>query len=52
MYGGPVDYAGFYNAGSFGPALVANFPPAIWFTVVSILLLRKCEPASAISRGR
>ena len=52
MYGGPVDYAGFYNAGSFGPALVANFPPAIWFTAVSILLLRKCEPASAISRGR
>jgi hypothetical protein len=41
MYGGPVDFAGFYNAGSFGPALAANFPPAIWFATVSILMLRK-----------
>jgi hypothetical protein len=44
MYGGPVDLAGFYNAGSFGPALVANFPPAVWFAVVSILMLCKREP--------
>jgi hypothetical protein len=43
MYGGPVDYAGLYNAGSFRPALVANFPPAIWFATVSIVMLRKRE---------
>jgi hypothetical protein len=41
MYGGPVDLAGPYNAGSFVPALVANFPPAVWFVAVSILLLCK-----------
>ncbi len=45
MYGGPVDLAGRYNAGSFGPALVANFPPAIWFMAVSILMLRKQAPS-------
>jgi hypothetical protein len=47
MYGGPVDFAGVYNAGSFGPALVANFPPAIWFAAVSILMLRKRERSSS-----
>jgi hypothetical protein len=40
MYGGPVNYTGF-TAGSFVPALAANFPPAIWFLTVSIMLLRK-----------
>lgn len=40
IYGGPINYAGF-TAGSFAPALVANFPPAIWFVTVSIMLLRK-----------
>ena len=44
MYGGPVDYAGFYNAGGWGPAVVANFPPLIWFLVVGIILIR---PAGA-----
>jgi hypothetical protein len=40
MYGGPVDYTGFYNAGGWGPAIVANFPPMIWFLVVSLMLIR------------
>lgn len=40
MYGGPVDFKGFYNAGGWGPALIANFPPAIWFLGASISLLR------------
>jgi hypothetical protein len=40
VYGGPINYTGF-TAGSFMPALVANFPPAIWFLTVSIMLLRK-----------
>jgi hypothetical protein len=40
MYGGPVDYGGFYNAGGWGPALIANFPPLIWFLVVSLVMVR------------
>jgi hypothetical protein len=43
MYRGAVNYSGFYNAGGWGPAIVANFPPAIWFLVVSILLIRERE---------
>jgi len=41
MYGGPVNYTGFYNAGGWGPAIVANFPPMIWFLMVSIILIRR-----------
>lgn len=41
MYVGPVDTAGFYNAGGWGAALIANFPPLSWFLVVGILLIRK-----------
>jgi hypothetical protein len=41
MYGGPVDYSKFYNVGGFGPALIANFPPAIWFLVASLSMIRK-----------
>ena len=41
MFGGPVDYAGFYNAGGWGPAIIANFPPLIWFLVVGAQLIRK-----------
>jgi hypothetical protein len=42
MYGGPVNPAGFYNAGGWGPAIVANFPPMIWFATVSVILIRRC----------
>jgi hypothetical protein len=41
MYAGPVDFTGFYNAGGWGPALAANFPPLGWFLVVSIILIRR-----------
>lgn len=41
MYGGRVDPAGFYNAGGWGAAIIANFPPLLWFLAVGILLIRK-----------
>ena len=41
MYGGPVNYTRFYNAGGWGPAIVANFPPMIWFLTVSVILIRR-----------
>jgi len=40
MYAGPLDYTGFYNAGGWGPAIIANFPPLIWFLVVGIVMVR------------
>jgi hypothetical protein len=43
MYFGAVDYLGFYNAGGWGLAIIANFPPAIWFLVASISMIRKRE---------
>jgi hypothetical protein len=52
MYGGPVDPAGFYNAGGWGPAIVANFPPLLWFLAVSILLIRKRESGAATAAHR
>jgi hypothetical protein len=47
MYFGPIDPPGFYNAGGWGPAIIANFPPAAWFIAASILLLRKWKVAAA-----
>ena len=41
MYGGAVNNSGFYNAGGWGPAIIANFPPAIWFLIASISMIRK-----------
>jgi hypothetical protein len=41
MYCGPVDTTGFCNAGGWGPAIVANFPPMIWFLLVSVILVRR-----------
>jgi len=40
MYVGPVDPTRFYNAGGWGAAIIANFPPLLWFLVVGILLIR------------
>lgn len=40
-YAGAVDPAGFYNAGGWGAALIANFPPLLWFLAVGALLVRK-----------
>ena len=38
---GPRRSDPFYNAGGWGAAIVANFPPLLWFLVVSILLIWK-----------
>lgn len=52
MFGGPVDATGFYNAAGWGPAIMANFPPAIWFVVASVALLRKREAvAKSLARA-
>lgn len=40
MYAGPVDPSGFYNAGGWGAAIIANFPPLLWFLVVGVMLVR------------
>ena len=41
MFSGPVDASGFYNAGGWGPAIIANFPPLMWFLVVGVMLIRR-----------
>jgi hypothetical protein len=41
MYGAPVDWTHVYNTGGWGPTLMANFPPALWFIAASVSLLRK-----------
>ena len=41
MYRGPVDISKFYNIGGLVPALIANFPCAIWFLVASLAMIRK-----------
>jgi hypothetical protein len=43
IYGGPIDFTGFYNAGGWGPVVIANFPPVIWFLIASIAMIRKRE---------
>jgi hypothetical protein len=40
MYANIVDHNGFYNVAGWGPALVANVPPLIWFAVTSIAMIR------------
>lgn len=47
MYGGPADPTHFYNAGGWGAALIANFPPLLWFLVAGLLLIRKPHPDTA-----
>lgn len=41
MYYGPADPTGFYNAAGWGAALIANFPPLVWFLVVGVILVRQ-----------
>lgn len=41
IYSGPLDYTGFWNPGGWGPAVVANFPPLMWFLVVGIVMVRR-----------
>jgi hypothetical protein len=40
MYGGAVDPRGLYNAGGLGPAVIASFPPLMWFLAVGLVLIR------------
>lgn len=47
MYGGRADPTRFYNAGGWGPAIIANFPPLLWFVVAGILLIRKHHSVAA-----
>jgi hypothetical protein len=49
MYAGPVDYTRFYNAGGWGPAIIANFPPLIWFLAVSVWMIRSREKVASTS---
>ncbi|MDP9985613.1 hypothetical protein J2S98_000757 [Arthrobacter oryzae] len=44
MYGGPLDPSGFYNTAGWGPVIIANLVPAVWFVLAAVLLLRR--PAS------
>jgi hypothetical protein len=46
MYGGAVDSSRFYNAGGWGPAIIANFPSAAWFLAAGISLIREREAAA------
>ena len=41
MYANIVDHTGFYNVAGWGPALIANVPPLIWFLASSLSLIRK-----------
>ena len=52
MYGGRVDPSGFYNAAGWGAAIIANFPPLLWFLVVGILLNRKRQSIAATAAHR
>ena len=39
IYGGPADPTGIYNAAGWGPAMIANFPPLLWFSAVGMILV-------------
>ena len=43
MYGGPANFSGFYNPAGWGPIVIANFPPLIWFLVVGVWMIRRRE---------
>ena len=51
MYVGPVDPTRFYNAGGWGAAIIANFPPLLWFLVVGVLLIWKHQPVALTERA-
>lgn len=45
IYAGPLDYSGFWNPGGWGPAIIASFPPLIWFLVVGVVMVWKPNAA-------
>jgi hypothetical protein len=46
MYGGRADPGGLYNPGGWGAAVIANFPPLLWFLVVGVLLVGRRQSVS------
>jgi hypothetical protein len=44
MYAEVVDHNAFYNVAGWGPTIVANVPPLIWFIVASVSMIRKRLP--------
>ena len=40
MYGDSIDTKGFYNAAGWGPTIVANIPPLIWFIGASLAMMK------------
>jgi hypothetical protein len=50
VYGGAVDVRGFYNAGGWGPVVIANFPPAVWIVVAAVVLLQRPQPRPGAAR--
>jgi hypothetical protein len=36
-----MDHNAFYNAVGWGPMIVANLPPLIWFLIVSIMIRKQ-----------
>ncbi len=52
MYAPTVDSAGVYNVGGWGNAIIANFPPLLWFLIASIAMIRHHAPPSPIEATR
>jgi hypothetical protein len=40
MYSSILDYNGFYNVAGWGPVIIANVPPLLWFLATSISMIR------------
>lgn len=49
IYAGPLNYSGFWNPGGWGPAIIANFPPVLWFLVVGIVMVGKAKATAPSS---
>jgi hypothetical protein len=47
MYANTVDHNSFYNAAGWGPVIVANVPPLLWFFIVSVSMIRKKQSSAA-----
>jgi hypothetical protein len=51
VYGGRADPGGFYNAGGWGAAVIANFPPLLWFLAVGVVLIWTRQPVAPSERA-
>jgi len=52
IFAGPLDYGGFWNPGGWGPAIIANFPPLIWFLVVGAVMSAKPKAAPSYTPAK